>query len=64
MLYLLAILLPPVAFFGAGKPFQGLLALVLMVTLIGWIPASIWAILVVSSRNADKRNERLIQATK
>lgn len=64
MLYLLAILLPPIAFFGAGKPFQGILSIVLMVTLIGWIPAAIWAVLVVNSRNADKRQEKLVAAMK
>ncbi len=55
MLYLLAILLPPVALLGAGKPFQALLAVLLMVTIIGWIPAAIWAILVVNERKSDKR---------
>lgn len=39
VLYLLAIILPPIALFGAGKPFQGLLSIVLMITIIGWIPA-------------------------
>ena len=62
LLYLLAIILPPIALFGAGKPFQGLLAIVLMLTIIGWIPAAIWAILVVNSRNADKRQKELLAA--
>jgi uncharacterized membrane protein YqaE (UPF0057 family) len=62
MLYLLAILLPPIALFGAGKPFQGLLSILLMLTIIGWIPAAIWAILVVNSRNADKRQKELLAA--
>lgn len=59
MLYLLAIVLPPVALLGAGKPGQALLSLVLMVTVIGWIPAAIWAILVVNESKADKRAERV-----
>lgn len=59
MLYLLAIVLPPVALLGAGKPFQALLSLVLMCTVIGWIPAAIWAILVVNESKADKRAERV-----
>lgn len=62
MLYLLAILLPFTALFGAGKPFQGLICLVLQVTLIGWIPAALWAILVVNQRNAERRNKALIAA--
>lgn len=62
MLYLFAIILPPVALFGAGKPFQGILSILLMLTIIGWIPAAIWAILVVNSRNADKRHKELLAA--
>ena len=37
MRYVLAIVLPPVAFFTMGKPFQGILNLILMVTIIGWL---------------------------
>jgi uncharacterized membrane protein YqaE (UPF0057 family) len=61
MRYLLAIFLPPVAMLTAGKPFQALLCLLLMITLIGWIPAAIWAVLVVSSYHADKRTDRVIR---
>lgn len=62
MLYLLAIVLPPVAVLLAGKPIQAVLNLVL--TLCGWIPGVIHAMFVVSSRNADKRTDRLIKAMK
>lgn len=62
MKFLLAIILPPVAMLTAGKPFQALLSLLLMVTVLGWIPAAIWAVLVVNSSNADKRNRDLIEA--
>jgi uncharacterized membrane protein YqaE (UPF0057 family) len=61
-MYLLAILLPPLAALGCGKPFQAILCLVLMCTIIGWIPAMIWACLIVSAHKADQRNERLIAA--
>ena len=61
MRYLLAIVLPPVAMLSAGKPFQALLCLVLMVTVIGWIPAAIWAVMVVSSYHADKRTDRIVK---
>jgi uncharacterized membrane protein YqaE (UPF0057 family) len=62
MRYLLAILLPPVALLFCGKVFQALLALILQLTLIGWIPASIWALFVVNSHLADVRNKQLISA--
>ena len=60
MLYLLAIFLPPVAVLLCGKPIQALVNLLL--TILGWIPGVIHAILVVSSRNADKRTDRVIKA--
>lgn len=59
MLYLLAILLPPVAVLLCGKPVQALLNCVL--TLLFWFPGAIHACLVVSSHNADKRNDKLIK---
>ena len=47
MRYLLAILLPPLGMLSVGKPFHALLCLVLMVTLIGWPVAAIWALIIV-----------------
>jgi uncharacterized membrane protein YqaE (UPF0057 family) len=55
-LYLLAIILPPIAVLFVGKPFQALLNLIL--TLIGWIPGVIHAVLVVNEYKADKRAQR------
>ncbi|HVA86170.1 MAG TPA: YqaE/Pmp3 family membrane protein [Candidatus Saccharimonadales bacterium] len=60
MRYLLAILLPPVAMLTVGKPFQAILCLILMVTLIAWPLAAIWAVLVVNSSFADSRNRRIV----
>ncbi len=62
--YLIAILLPPLAMLMAGKPFQAVICLVLMVTVIGWLPAAIWACLVVSGHHADKRTDKLIREMK
>jgi uncharacterized membrane protein YqaE (UPF0057 family) len=62
MSYLLAILLPPVALFMVGKPFQALLSVVLMLTVIGWIPAAIWALLVVKQHHDRQNADRIIAA--
>ena len=43
MRLILAVLLPFVVFFTIGRPFQGILCLLLQMTLIGWIPAAIRA---------------------
>lgn len=62
MLYLLAVVIPPLALLGAKKPFQALFALILQVTILGWIPAAIWAIMVVNQSKAEKRQKELIEA--
>jgi uncharacterized membrane protein YqaE (UPF0057 family) len=60
MRYLLAILLPPLGMLSVGKVFQAILCLVLMLTLIGWPIAAIWAVLVVNSSFADARAKRTV----
>lgn len=60
MLYLLAIICPPVAVLSCGKPLQFLLNL--MLTLFFWIPGVVHAMLVVSSKLADSRTNRIVGA--
>ena len=55
-MYLLAILLPPVAVLICGKPIQALINLILCFIL--YIPGMIHAIMVVNEYKADKRAER------
>lgn len=62
MLYLFALVLPPVGMLLCGKLIQALLCLLLMLTIIGWPVAAIWAVLVVHDHRAEKRTKRLIQA--
>ena len=59
-MYLLAILLPPVAVLLAGKPVQAVINLLL--TLLLWVPGVIHALMVVSEKKADKRAQRLSEA--
>lgn len=59
---LIAILLPWLSFLLRGKLFAGLVCLLLQVTMIGWLPAAIWAIVSYNNARADKRNDRLIQS--
>ena len=60
MLYLLAVILPPLAVLLCGKPFQALLSIPL--TLLGWAPGVIHALFVVQNHYADERSRRLIRA--
>lgn len=59
---LLAILLPFLSFMVRGKIITGIICLILQITLIGWLPAAIWAVLSLNNARADQRNERLIRA--
>ena len=58
MRLLLAIFLPPVVFFTIWRPFQGLFCALLMLTIIGWPLAAIWAVYALSQyRNDELRRE-------
>lgn len=59
---LIAILLPFLSFFLRGKIFTGILCLILQITVLGWIPAAIWAALSLQNARAEKRNDKLIRA--
>ena len=60
MLYLVAILLPPLAVLLCGKPFQALLNIIL--TLLIYFPGAVHAVLVVHNYYADQRAKRVIEA--
>jgi len=62
MRYLIAIFLPWLTFFTMGKIFQGILCIILQLSLIGWLPATIWAIVSVSNYHADKRTDKILRA--
>jgi len=57
---LIAVLFPWLSFFLRGKILSGILCLILQITLIGWLPAAIWA---VASR-VDGKNESRIRSMK
>lgn len=55
MRLLIAILLPFLLFFTIGRPVAGIICLILQVTLIGWIPAALWAVYALSQWNTDRK---------
>lgn len=59
---LLAILLPWLSFILRGRILTGILCLILQITLIGWIPAAIWAVVSLNNARADKRTDRIVKA--
>lgn len=58
---LLAILLPWLSFMLRGRILTGILCLILQITLIGWLPAAIWAVLSLQNSRADRRNQKVIR---
>jgi hypothetical protein len=72
MMYVLAVIVPPLAILLSGRPFQavfnalvwvGSLHFILLPFLAGqagWLIAVVWAILVVRDRNMQARDRRLV----
>jgi len=59
MMYLIAVVFPPLAVLLTGRPFQALLNLGL--TILFWVPGVIHAIMVVNENKADKRMVRQVK---
>lgn len=55
MRLLIALLLPWLLFFTIGRPIAGIICLILQITLVGWVPAAIWAVYALSQYNTDKK---------
>jgi uncharacterized membrane protein YqaE (UPF0057 family) len=59
MRLLIALLLPWLLFFTIGRPFAGIFCLILQITLIGWVPAAIWAVYALSQFETDRKLSRM-----
>lgn len=55
MRLLIALVLPWLLFFTIGRPIAGVICLILQCTLIGWIPAAIWAVYSLSQFKTDQK---------
>lgn len=59
---LIAILFPSLSFLIRGRIFRAVICLLLQCTLIGWLPAAIWAVMDLQNRRAERRTQRIIRA--
>ena len=59
MRLLLAIFLPFMVFFTINRPLAGLVFLILLVTLIVWLPAALWAVFALSQYKTDQKIRKL-----
>jgi hypothetical protein len=55
MRLLIALLLPWLMFFTIGRPFAGIICIILQITVIGWVPAAIWAAYALSQYKTDQK---------
>lgn len=55
MRLLIALLLPFLVFFTIGRSFSGIFCLVLWITIIGWVPAAIWAVYALSQYKTGQK---------
>jgi len=61
MRLIIALVLPWLTFFTIGRPWSGLICLILQITLIGWLPAAIWAVYALSQYKTDQKIERALR---
>ena len=55
MRLLISLFLPWLTFFTSGRPIAGVICLILQITLIGWLPATIWAVYSLSQYKTDQK---------
>lgn len=60
MRLIIAIILPWLLFFTIGRPLAGIVCLILQITLIGWLPAAIWAVYALSQYDTDRKIDRAL----
>lgn len=61
MRLLISLFLPWLTFFTIGRPIAGVICLFLQLTVLGWLPATIWAVYSLSQYKTDKKIERALQ---
>lgn len=59
MRLILAIFLPWLSFFTIGRPFSGIICLILQVTVIGWFPAALWAVYALGQYKTDQKIKKV-----
>lgn len=63
---LIAIIFPGISFLLRGKILAAIIAFILQITLVGWLPVAIWAVVSLNNEKNEKRiqemEERIISA--
>jgi len=61
MRLLIALIFPWLTFFTIGRPVAGIICLLLQLTVLGWLPATIWAVYALSQYKTDQKIERAMR---
>ena len=64
MRYVLALFLPWLSLMFQGNVGAGIICLILQLTIIGWLPATIWAVTSLNRMYADRRTNSILTAMK
>ncbi|RLA84676.1 MAG: YqaE/Pmp3 family membrane protein [Epsilonproteobacteria bacterium] len=63
MRLILAIFVPWLNFFTIKKPISGIICLILQLSIIGWLPASLWSIYALGQYKTDQKFKDLENKT-
>lgn len=55
MRLIIALVFPWLLFFTIRRPLAGIICLALQITIIGWLPAAIWAVYALSQYKTDQK---------
>lgn len=64
MRFLICLFVPWLGFFTIGRPFSGIICLILQLTIIGWLLAAIWAIYSLGQYETDKKIQETLGQNK
>ena len=62
MRLLIALFLPWLTFFTIGRPIAGVTCLIMQIPLLGWLPATIWAVYALSQYKTDQKIKKALGA--
>lgn len=56
---LLAIVFPGFSFLIRGKVLSAILAIILQLTIVGWLPVAIWAVVSLTNARSNRRMDEM-----
>jgi hypothetical protein len=60
MRLIIALILPWLTFFTIGRPIAGIVCLLLQISIVGWLPATIWAVYALGQYKTDVKIEKAL----